>query len=574
VGQYLLIDCLGVNPLPKAASSRILIDFLGTMPSPKGPIAFYNVGPDLYSSIADPFAKELRRHLFYRLFPFILIDGRWRWLGLNESLEDELNQVLRDDGVTSFGSGKNRWLAYADRNRQVIAVDPVGGRPLFTASPRNVLSEIVRHEQTLLTQTFRAARPAIMVRGLYTLPSGFHVDRYIATFRFTELPGFTERVLAIVARELWLRRVDTIATFSLYSFLLSERLRAMCGVRVIHTFGYPFPRPRYDEVFRQGERVFVMTDIFSTGASMQNLTRLLASYGALVAGACAVVDAHGRAEKANVQSFVQLKIRLLRKVPKRRSGVAVDPFTCLPYALARRGKTRIGIVPSGWMSYALEKSCAARQGHFSYNGNHFGLFVDTRAILRDTACASYLAGQAVRALGGDFDLIVVPKNEGALLLATAVQRLVMQQFGKDLPVVACSRLHEENRFVMPLGVRGGRKILVLDDGANTGHTLLGLADAVQALRPASVRFLVFLDRLIGSDWFAVRRILKDDYACLYHLAVPVYRVWDCPLCLALETQELRRYGQVREQSGPTIQPARALGPRPVRASRDTRGEEP
>lgn len=334
-----------------------------------------------------------------------------------------------------------------------------------------------------------------------------------------------------------------MVTNSIASFLIGERLRSHPEYRVIHAFGYPFPRPRYGEEYRAGEAVFVLADIYSTGVSINHLRRQILTARAEPVDSFALVDAHGGAAKDGVRSAVELHIPLVETSPDdptSRHELLLDPFSCLPFSVGGDRRVETGLLDQRFFWRIATEKKALSQGHYVYNGGHFSLFVETRLILRDRNLLRDFVSRSLLAVGQRFDLILCPKNEGALLFAKAVQDYILDTLACRPPeLIPVARDHERKLFRLPQPLRGQSEapsVLLVDDGANTGQTLAGLYFAAEILRPRRLRAVVFLDRLVGTDRQIIRRLLGNKYKPVFHLPIPVYREWDCPVCISAESQ--------------------------------------
>jgi hypothetical protein len=156
-------------------------------------------------------------------------------------------------------------------------------------------------------------------------------------------------------------------------------------------------------------------------------------------------------------------------------------------------------------------------------------------------------------------------------LAYSLQKYLQHHFERSPEVIPCSRDHEQNTFVVPDFVHKFLKnsqILIVDDGVNTGSTLLGLHYAVHQFKPKGVKYLAFIDRLFGTDRQTIRNVLGANYYFLFHLAVPVYREWDCPVCTLRESNSYYR-GSHTEKAEIAITRGNSNSPSAARITMET-----
>lgn len=575
-GVTLFIDLFGLNVIPKVSMAEEILDIFGSYRPRLGNVFFYNTSASFYASLQQP----LLSHNFFpsslQVTPFILADGEWRWLGLsNDRIHGAVNtlvkrRILAENTIQHLFDISpleiEIFRAVLEANPSYFAYDYKSRLAKTGFDAVHLVKETVRHEGRLLKKEFDECR--VTEDGHFILPSGHHINKCVLISRVPQCPPIYERMYAQVSRMVWATAPDKVLTSSLVSFMIGERLRRDHGLKVIHTFGYPVPRPRYSETTAENERAFILTDIYSTGAAMNHLRKQVIASQGVVVGAMCLVDAHGRGEKDEVVSSIRLGIPLKKegnclRCKDEAPSYFLDPFSCLPFRPLPKMKVRPGVLGDNEFWSMAHENNAITDKHLIYNGNHFTIFVETRKMLRDPPAALELAARGLSTFGPNFDFILIPKNEGALLLAQAIQEYLQQHFGISPEVITCARDHERNGFIIPeLGDKSfkGASVLVVDDGANTGHTLLGLHFAVRPFRPKRVKYLVFLDRLTGTDRQSIDHILGRDYLFLYHLGVPVYREWDCPFCLSRENQRYYSTGRQVTQKDVDV-PLRSAGPR-------------
>ncbi len=555
-------------------------EILSTLGDTTGNILFYNVSEEFYASLQQPILS-LGSPSRSNLVPFIFVDGQWRWLGLsNDVIEEALNVIVRNRFITTdflrthlemSDSQLEVLKAVLDANPAYFTYDYRKGVVQSVFNINGLLNEIVERESKFLTKTF--LDHGLLLDGHFLLPSGHHTNKCALTSQIPQHPDLFERIYSQVARYVWASAPNVIITSSLLSFMIGERLRKEQKKTVLNTFGYPIPRPRYGDSIENGERVFILSDIYSTGSAFNHIRKQVLANEGIIVGAVSVVDAHRRGVKDDVKSPIKLhvKLRTEQKCLDCKKGETIqllDPFSCLPFQSPVTANAPKGLLePDEFWNLLREKDAikGTKENHLIYNGKHFTFYIESRKILRDPATSRELAARALSAIGPNFDAIVIPKNEGALLLAHAIQEYLQHHFGKSPDIITCAKDHEKNAFAIPALMHKSLRnssLLVLDDGVYTGNNLLGLHYAVKSFKPKKIKYLVFIDRLFGTDRQNFKEILGPDYFCLFHLAIPVYREWDCPVCFEEESQAFYTRGQ---QDAPSEQmlPSRSAGPRIV-----------
>src|SRR5258706_4305973 len=89
----------------------------------------------------------------------------------------------------------------------------------------------------------------------------------------------------------------------------------------------------------------------------------------------------------------------------------------------------------------------------------------------------------------------------------------------------------------------GFSVLLLDDGASSGETLLALLDLARELGPNRVAAFVLINRMPHLQTYHHREIERfawaaSNFECLVHLNIPVFSRDSCPMCQ--ERSELAR----------------------------------
>jgi orotate phosphoribosyltransferase len=562
--EILLFDLFDVNAIPKLTIAEEILELINEIGLKDGSHIFFNASEEFYTSLQQPLLSS-SLPLPSTIVPFILTSGHWKWLGLPGGIvEDALNVLVRNKFISTdllqelvglSNSQVEHLRSIVDANPSQFTYNYKQDLLQCRFNINRMLGLIVQSEREIISKAF--IDNGLVFSGHFSLPSGYHINKCVLTSHISRNSSLADRLFAQVARQVWASSPNVIIISSLFSFMLGERFRKELDQKVLNTFGYPIPRPRYGESINPNDKVFILTDIYSTGSSFNHIRRQVLTNKGIIVGAMSIVDAHGNGEKDDVQSSIELDLKLYSesKCPQCKRGEDLhflDPFSCLPYKTTPRIKAPKGLLEAGSFWNLLREKNAileSKDSHPIYNGTHFTLFIETRKVLRDTAVSRELAAAALSAVGPNFDAILIPKNEGALLMAHAIQNYIQHHFGNTPEVIPCSKEHEKNVFIVPDLIGKSLKnssLLIVDDGANTGSTLLGLHFAISAYKPKNLKYLVFLDRLFGTDRQNIQAILGSNYYCLFHLAIPAYREWDCPLCFDGESRTI--YAQYEQDA--------------------------
>ena len=133
-------------------------------------------------------------------------------------------------------------------------------------------------------------RRAAVQRGHFRLSSGLHSDTFVQKFRIFEHPRLTQRFGASIA-ELFGGEFDTVASPAFGAVVLGFATALAADVRVVFA-----ERVEGAMTFRRGfelgprERVLVVEDVITTGASAREVVELVRRTGADPVGIGALID--------------------------------------------------------------------------------------------------------------------------------------------------------------------------------------------------------------------------------------------------------------------------------------------
>ena len=191
------------------------------------------------------------------------------------------------------------------------------------------------------------------------------------------------------------------------------------------------------------------------------------------------------------------------------------------------------------------KECGAFKdgGHFVYHSGLHGDFylnkdaLYARPLLLDDICV-LLTDVAIGVYGRSFDTVLAPAISGILLGQGIAFNLA--QHRKDMAFAYADK-HVKNKDIRTIR-RGyqkyitGKRVLLVDDVVTTGHTLMGMAEAVHALGGEPIGSVVICDRS------GVRSIssINSGTGCkhdlriipLVELEMMTYNENECPFCKA------------------------------------------
>jgi len=147
-----------------------------------------------------------------------------------------------------------------------------------------------------------------MLSGHFLLSSGRHSDRYVEKARILERPD----AVVLLAREMasWYPGVETVVAPAVGAVALGFAVALEAGARFL------FAEREGDRMalrrgfaVRPGERVLVVEDVVTTGASAGEVHELVRSLGGEPIGVAAVVDRSSGALDFQLRSVVRVEAR-------------------------------------------------------------------------------------------------------------------------------------------------------------------------------------------------------------------------------------------------------------------------
>jgi orotate phosphoribosyltransferase len=167
----------------------------------------------------------------------------------------------------------------------------------------------------------------------------------------------------------------------------------------------------------------------------------------------------------------------------------------------------------------LEACGALRRGHFLLSsGLHSPAYVQCALLLEDPRRAREAGAEIAGLLGRlAVDSVLAPALGGVVIGHEVAAAL-------GVPFRFAEREGEKLALRRGFEVRAGERVVVVEDVVTTGRSTLETADLARAAGAEVVAIGSIIDRSGGAHGFRV------PYVALLELALPTYRVDECPLC--------------------------------------------
>ncbi len=134
-----------------------------------------------------------------------------------------------------------------------------------------------------------------MLAGHFQLNSGRHSDRYLEKFNLLQWPQYTEMVCRKIVAAMRETSPETVAGPTTGGIILAYEVARQLGVRGIFAERSPDGGRAFQRDFRlrPGERVLVVDDVLTSGASVRDTLAAVQAAGGEAVGAAVVADRSG-----------------------------------------------------------------------------------------------------------------------------------------------------------------------------------------------------------------------------------------------------------------------------------------
>jgi orotate phosphoribosyltransferase len=513
------------------------------------PVCLLGVNSEIAFHILNE--TEIASQLVHRQLLWLVCDkvGAKDWLGCNDRVETEKLSAIIDGTEYETKRLSLETSSCIKRAPQLFVVRS-DHHVLRHANVDIMFSRMLTHLQERLMISIE--RSGIRKLGHYKLPGGMHSRQVFESSLVLNDAQLVARIAHEIARRMSRIHLDAIVTSSLVGYGVAKEVsdRLHDHPSVIEAYGYPQPRLATNGPQMKDLSVLLLSDVVSSGSSVTNLRNEVERLGGRVVSTLTIIDVGGSADRIGVDALLNFPDKQYTRAdcPHCASGhsyAEIDPFTSMPLSPVATNQNVKALLSSEAFWQLVIDNESLREGHLSFNGHHFSIFVETDRILRNSAASRSLGDAIVQDYGKSgllFDCIVFPVHEGALALARAVWEVAQASSERPAPVlIPASRALEGGYSISDSYSERLRNsvTLILDDGVNFGDTLAGLYFAVTDFQPRSIDCCVFVDRL--SPFYRKRlsavlgsSILKS----LYHLPIPAFHKVRCPICK--RRRELRR----------------------------------
>ena len=151
-----------------------------------------------------------------------------------------------------------------------------------------------------------------LLKGHFLLSSGLHSDTYLQCALVLQYPDLASLLTEELTKNLEVEKVDVVIGPALGGIILAYELARKMGARAIFAERVEGKMQlRRGFTVHKGERVLLVEDVITTGASLKEVEDLVREKGGIIAGIGAIVDRSGGNSLfgSEVKALLTLKIQ-------------------------------------------------------------------------------------------------------------------------------------------------------------------------------------------------------------------------------------------------------------------------
>ncbi|MCD6521886.1 orotate phosphoribosyltransferase [Candidatus Calescamantes bacterium] len=165
-----------------------------------------------------------------------------------------------------------------------------------------------------------------LLKGHFLLSSGLHSDTYLQCALVLQYPDLASFLTEELTKNLGIEKVDVVIGPALGGIILAYEVARKIGARAIFAERVEGRMQlRRGFAVHKGERVLLVEDVITTGASLKEVEDLVKEKGGIIVGIGTIVDRSGGNSLfgSKVKALLTLKIQnyLPEKCPLCRKGI-------------------------------------------------------------------------------------------------------------------------------------------------------------------------------------------------------------------------------------------------------------
>ena len=402
-------------------------------------------------------------------------------------------------------------------------------------------------------------------KGHFELLSGKHSTEYISSNSLFSSPMYSLWMSRLIYSRSGRKPVDVIITYSdqAYSFIYHlEELYRRNNIKImsfrIKDYYEPYlEKPNLLHKDINGKKVLIITDVTSTGYLIDKIGDLIKKKGGKIENIASIVEVNNYEGSYKEKFFSLCKYHIELYDPKDKEIpcpgckqstpkdlAIIDPCTNSPnhslYSRDEVGPISAGNEENALLWEMVEEANALRlHALIGENEKHCYFYIDTYEILKRYIKDINWDIKRFYLESSSPEIILYPDNPSASKIATHIGETHFP-IAKQLSAYEAHGAYTNGDE----SLLTNKRILIVDDGANTGETLNSLLNLCNRNSDnlEKVKICIFIDRLFGDHRKnIISKINESDILSIYRVPIPTY-LWErnkCPLCL--EIKQLKKY---------------------------------
>lgn len=505
-----------------------------------------------------------------RICPMILPTGKVLWIGASETESIFLKNLWGAGDIDANESGlewsqiihliranrhlisysKNKYNSYKKISLQIGNYDCASYLPKI----------IENHVESLIKST----KGVIHLNGSYHLPHGEYSNYYVYLKPLMSQNGIARQMARYILMKLSLehgtRDIDLVVggTHSAKKLINAMADELDAEPLIIDRYTEQIEVPDISNIVR-GKRALIVTDVISTGSFVSSIKRKFDTSGCKVEAICCICDirfpATGTSDplESLVISLYKFPIPKL-DLPNQRPVYEINPISLSPM-LYTRERERLSIpslISEDFFLELLKKSDALIPGHIVLGPTHYTYFVDTKILLDKYALDIFKIilqdlnnelGERKLTLNDISFFLTAEGSNAEISLPVLMKEKIPNARWLQLERI---RLPKESTWLLDkidesyVDIRNIKDstILILDDGSNTGGTIMQMIKAASEKVPKVILAYCIINRLrpILSSFLSTLSGMGDcrDVKLKFVTDFPIatFIRSNCPICNA------------------------------------------
>lgn len=498
-----------------------------------------------------------------KICPVLLPKGGIFWLGASEKQSKYLMQIWNagEEELMNFGDEVLNVVKMAKANTYLISLqiydfkEKKGKATLYfnEYDYSHSLPNLLRREVGKIVESFPRT---IYRKDWYHLPHGEYSRSFVSLYALFKKPNylhlFTRYLLYCLAVNHNLREIDIVigGTYSAESLIVNVAKELNSEHFVIERY---VERDEFKKIGKtiSGKSAIIVTDVVSTGSFVKEIECKLNQEGCTVEAICCICDLRID-QSQTIDSLFHFPTEKFEE-PDGDNVYEINPIS-LRIVDSEKLKNRTitpSLITTDQLMEWVNNSKTLIAAHVVQGPTHYTYYVDTGKLLdkySNEIFNTIVKDIEDNKLGSGKSGIVKTPSFLVLLKRSNVLNRLIRLFKEQFPhleileldrirfspedIWKVDRLDEE---LDPVEKIKGSVVLVLDDGTNTGRTLIQMLSAVAEYKPDMVLAYVLVNRMssFSSLFFNNVKKLEESTVDINYVAnIPVgtFVRSNCPYC--------------------------------------------